>query len=904
MPPPTGKKTTAKNAKTKTELDTAIDAATVANESASLADSAIKNNTTTLAIESCFMGYATICLADRTDLGRGPILEIKQWNTREVVTNRLQDFISSLGEDYAHLRALAPEHAVLLGVRRKALENCELTRTWDPELIRPIKWKADVVGQPGYAMLINGNHRRSFMETINKDSIDALTLLDRVLSGLSDKESADYKRAAESRVKTLEALQTMGKWIARVYDLDLIDNNTHRDSIQIQMASNTRIWHAADTEDDFLQILYRLLDRMRTSEEAVEFVFDNIRDAPLGRAGKAATNPTMIWHISRYLVFPGLGERRPFSANFLTKSRLTTSPFIEAFTELGRRQFQFCLLDLSVPDYNICTDEERTAFADQIRILTINGFAGHQVYVEAGDHELVTIFEDVFVSMFKDHMAILGSPLDKHRELWGRAFKEYNMELKTQVSTWAKTDMSDKWAEKPHLHSMLGGVVARLTWIVDGGLFETHKVGIHLPGYSMPLVVPVFVLGIGRRLNDVWKGLVLIYTLIEPLYLFSLSEYRTQRTTSDALGAHYTDRPLYYKALATIFGTLMKTDKAGASVEVGSGKEYRKLTGILGGGTLVKMCQVTQHPIFKTETTARKNGKRVEKGYFKNRAKSAFLKTVEYVNAVWIPSIKKSNIYGEVYDLYTNHIKTDIPKDWILMPAPDGTDLECATDEVMIVSHLVTKTDIELESKTTKAVYTAAMTRHLIRRQESVVAHGLGKPFDPTCNIVPLSVKKMINALNLPVVPEPASEKDLKSVFTNVIIDDTMPLVKDADVSAYLNKRQVNVRLVQDNRVNEAKLISRLRPERGNRIVVLDKDETALPTEIDLTDDNIITDLTVQSDAQPNDEEDPDADGKDDTEPEGLEPYHNGLKRSNDGGDAPDMQDAPRKRLRCDPIDQ
>ncbi|KAF9461672.1 hypothetical protein BDZ94DRAFT_1371017 [Collybia nuda] len=527
------------------DLDATILAANEANESAKAVENAIQQNDISGATDACFLGYGTICLAHRTDVGRGPILEIKKWNIRDAVTNRLEDFKRSLGEGYSGLRALSPENAVFIGVRRGVLDVKELGKVWSKS-VKPLRWIKGFQGKTGLALLINGNHRRSVMESIHQKSLEGLERLEIALENMKrkgDTQSEQYQRALEAWNSSQDTLQRVGRWMVKVYDLDAIEEHHLRIKIRSYLSRNVNIWHTADTEDSYLQILYTFLTGMSTAEEAITFVKSNSDNMPNSRAGRASSNGTMLC------------DRKPFSAKLLFDSRTTVSPFLEALCREGYLQFLFLCTNVDVPHLKNLTAEELEDVRNELHEKACNEFTGHSVDFLAIPTEFIALLENAFQNHLAGSVLNFGSPLDVHIQTWEDDYEGYVKDIAHQAEAWVEEACTTTFKDAPDTIDLLQKLCLKLEWLLNGRLFDSVSIGLYDERYRKPMIVPEMILSIVRGVHAVRAGYDWMFTMIEPLYVFSIFEYKSSssRGASTILASHFKNRWSYNRTLSCFY---------------------------------------------------------------------------------------------------------------------------------------------------------------------------------------------------------------------------------------------------------------------------------------------------------------------------------------------------------------
>ncbi|KAF9461604.1 hypothetical protein BDZ94DRAFT_1371119 [Collybia nuda] len=824
--------------------------AQVANEadaSANAVENAIQQNDTSEAADTCFLGYGTICLAHRTDVGRGPILEIKKWNIRDAVTNQLEDFKHSLGEGYSGLQALSPENAVFIGVRRGVLDVEELGKVWSKS-VKPLKWIKGVQGKTGLALLINGNHRRSVMESIHQKSLEVLDRLETTLGDMERKgdiRSEQYQRAHKARNSSRDTLQRVGRWTVKVYDLalfaDAIESHILHIKIRIYLSRN---------------ILYMFIAGMSTAEEAITFVKSNSDNTPTSRAGRASSNGTMLC------------ERKPFSAKLLFDSRTTVSPFLKALCREGYLQFLFLCTDLDVPHLDDVTADEFEDVRNELHEQACNEFTGHRVDFLAIPTEFVTLLENAFQTHLAEAVLNFGSPLDDHIQTWEDNYEVYVRDVVHEAGAWVEQACTTTFKDAPEMIELLQNLQVKLEWILDGRLFDCASVGMYDEKYRKPLIVPEMILSIVRGVHAVRAGYDWMFTLVEPLS-------SSTRGASTILASHFKTRWSYnltlssfYSARLAIAGpvhqalTVPKTKQWSNTKgpEVKSGI-YISLTKLLGfvmvsedssfpprteleaahvrtlekcesGEEILAMACATMTYLFHATFKSNAQGKLSVKSGCKTRARNNLYRTYQLVQVIWGENLKKSSLYPVIYRYYTTQVKPLLEetnhKGWYTMAQPSGgypLDLMEFDAVEICASNLTSDSNLTQTTKILRGIARALIldtsaavphrengkdiARHNLTMKAVINASFEGVVIDPETLISNQAVTDFLLEMDIPRLPDKASDEDMEALFANKSLDPLQDIRPAPEVLAYHKRKQGLLTSASFHRRKEQAVIER-----------------------------------------------------------------------------------------------
>ncbi|KAF9461603.1 hypothetical protein BDZ94DRAFT_1371118 [Collybia nuda] len=710
---------------------------------------AIDEGEVEIAAKSCFLGYATINLADRRDLGRGPILNIQQWNARDTKVSKIHEFQENLGEEFEFMQPLELQHAVILGVRRDAIDMSCLMQSWPTRGLASIEWMESAVGKEGKALLINGNHRRTMMEMCMAPVVDKLEKLDNLVKGSLDVKTKEHKQLLEVWKKTREQLESTGRWGAKVYDLDAIESHVSRDQIKLFLASNVKVWQAVDQAGDYLNMVLPLICELETPEQAAQFINKQSDKANTTRASRAGSNPTLLWHLSQYLNVPALRVWQPFSANFLHQRKDTPSPFLEALLFEGTCQLYFLCVDIKVISYRESSEEDILLFQKRISALFRHKFTKFGACLTI----LNKAFFDICEQVYMEHLAPLadrfGSLIPRNAKDWDMAFDIYRETLKADLGAWAKEMQEGEARGKKHESKLLSTFDRRLEWIFDGQLFERPSIGIHIATFPKPILVPAFIIQVGKDVLDAHIGYQWLFSLIEPLYGAILSEYNkgSGRVISTVLKSHHISYEAYNKALSLFLShreayikpihyTLKTLPKPTYPGELTKNAEDVELEGPLAkvilsvmessdstfpenpprshvsavtkvpnGLLIVQLCRQTTHTIFNAQF---EHGGQVVNSACKQRASNAILNSYKMMHRIWIPHLRESGGYGLAYRAYKALIAEPWLEEgmtnWYVLdePKPDEVD-KSSTNALVKRSEQFSRID-DLHTKVSKSI--------------------------------------------------------------------------------------------------------------------------------------------------------------------------------------------------------
>jgi len=127
--------------------------------------------------KTALLGYAIMSFADLSDMNKGPTVELKKFNPREVTATQINALKATVGADpndptkYTCLNRFSPDNAIFMLVKSSHINPSSLCKDPFSSEFNQVHWMKEAKTPGEVASLINGNTQRELCAHMDKDAI-------------------------------------------------------------------------------------------------------------------------------------------------------------------------------------------------------------------------------------------------------------------------------------------------------------------------------------------------------------------------------------------------------------------------------------------------------------------------------------------------------------------------------------------------------------------------------------------------------------------------------------------------------------------------------------------------------------------------------------------------------------
>ncbi|KAI6043206.1 hypothetical protein EDC04DRAFT_2960341 [Pisolithus marmoratus] len=241
------------------------------------------------------LGYALMVVMDDNDLGQGPKLECQRVNLQNMDPKFMANFIK--GVDECGLFNKYIENALDIGVHRKDIDTSSLVGAQSPDhpYKNHIRWLA---GAPqSNAVLYNGNHRVTYMQT-SSSCVEAFNQHKLAMLSMGMVTShVMHEPMVESVKRARTIIRDRGVWLVRFVDLDFIQGHQESIYIETHLAGNQILPSNQDSENDLFHMVMNILLKMpnvETRHKHVNSILEMVSSYSGSNLGKVLKDKPMF----------------------------------------------------------------------------------------------------------------------------------------------------------------------------------------------------------------------------------------------------------------------------------------------------------------------------------------------------------------------------------------------------------------------------------------------------------------------------------------------------------------------------------------------------------------------------------------------------------------------------------
>ncbi|KAJ3505326.1 hypothetical protein NLJ89_g7480 [Agrocybe chaxingu] len=496
------------------------------------------NDVTEVAAEAnaAILGYARVCFADLSDLGKGPVAEPMEVNSRKATTSTINNLIRALGGDPANpsapmakmARYLA-RNAILIAINPDYINVKSLERNPNAHIFPDAQYPKHAAGAINVSKLLNGNHRFLICQRLAGKLYEEFKKAKAAVNvhSQSDTNQPDYANRMAKLLETLSSverrLREVSSWLVLFYDHTRIMASPNAQPILHSLARNSHEYQAQDSEDAELNM-------------AVNFCFSKLAvpipditpdDLELENwKWEASHKPTrrLISLTADRGLFCELVRAWPFINQWSVPClKVTTvhnwkghvSPIMEIIFHQGSAALYFLESHYPVP----------STFSPQALETLRTSLRNNPPEPIMGllDTDFFTAVNDAYKKhLYPERESFgLGSGSNPDTLKFQSVFREYIEEVNEVVALWVSQRIEQvRYASSafpPHTVATLQSLMKRLHWVLVHGLFNSTQFGLHL-STPTPLLCPYLVIDISSVLMLLSRFILLIWEWFEPFY--------------------------------------------------------------------------------------------------------------------------------------------------------------------------------------------------------------------------------------------------------------------------------------------------------------------------------------------------------------------------------------------------
>ncbi|KAI6029978.1 hypothetical protein EDC04DRAFT_2898755 [Pisolithus marmoratus] len=250
------------------------------------------------------LGYALMVVMDDNDLGQGPKLERQQVNLQNVDPKFMANFIKGVDEHGLFNKYI--ENALDVSVHRKDIDTSSLVGAQSPDhpYKNHVRWLASA--PQSNAVLYNGNHRVTYMQT-SSSCVEAFNQHKLAMLSMGTVTSHVMREPMVESVKRARTIiHDRGVWLVRFVDLDFIQGHQESVYIETHLAGNQILPSNQDSENDSFHTVMNILlkmPNMETRHKHVDSILETVSSYSGSNLGKVLKDKLMfdaLFELFRY----------------------------------------------------------------------------------------------------------------------------------------------------------------------------------------------------------------------------------------------------------------------------------------------------------------------------------------------------------------------------------------------------------------------------------------------------------------------------------------------------------------------------------------------------------------------------------------------------------------------------